>query len=148
MQGVEIGLGILLVIALVLIVLVVIRRRVLSRSGAIDISWRDRFDPDGGGWYLGLARFEGEHLLLYRWFSPFPIANRKLRRQELTLGARRGPVGEETELLPIGATIARCSHADRELELALSPDAVTGLLAWLEAVPPSDHSTGRLRRTG
>ena len=110
--------------------------------------WRDRLRADGGSWYLGVGKFQGGELQLYRSFSIFPVPNRRLDRQTLSLGTRREAVGAEEELLPVGVVITRCQVGERLLELAMSPDAATGLMAWLEAVPPSDHSTGRLRRTG
>jgi hypothetical protein len=146
--------GGLLVIAIIAIAVVLVamavmaRRHLIGRSGSIDVCWRDRLTDDGSGWYLGAGKFDGGELHLYRSFSMLLAPSRRLRRLDLSLGARRKPRNSERELLPMNAVITRCQVAERPLELAMSADAVTGLMAWLEAVPPSDHSTGRLRRTG
>ncbi len=135
-----------LILAVLVIVFVAARRYLLARSGAIDMCWRDHLQSDGSGWYLGLGKFDGGDLYLYRSFSVFPVPNRTLHRTELSLGARRSAIGAELELLPASAVISRCRVGAKQFELAMSADAATGLLAWLESVPPSNHSTGRLRR--
>jgi hypothetical protein len=148
MGSLQISAFAVLILAVLVIVFVAGRRYLLARSGAIDMCWRDHLQSDGHGWYLGLGKFDGADLYLYRSFSMLPVPNRKLHRTELSLGARRRPIGAEEELLPSRAVITRCQVGDRVFELAMSSDAATGLLAWLESIPPSNHSTGRLRRTG
>jgi hypothetical protein len=148
MGSVQISALAMLILAVLVIVFVAARRYLLARSGAIDMCWRDHLQSDGHGWYLGLGKFDGGDLYLYRSFSVFPVPNRKLHRTELNLGTRREPVGAEEELLPVGAVISRCRVGSKHFELAMSADAATGLLAWLESVPPSNRSTGRLHRTG
>lgn len=137
-----------LILAVLVIVYVAVRRQLLSRSGAVDMCWRDRLADDGAGWYLGVGKFDGADLYLYRSFSVLPLPNRRLHRADLSLGVRRPPVSAELDLLPAGAVISRCQAGNHEIELAMSADAVTGLSAWLESMPPSNRSTGRLRRTG
>lgn len=144
----EISALIVLVLAVLLIAAVAARRYWLARQGAIDMCWRDRLRADGRGWYLGLAKFDGADLHLYRSFSVLPLPNRTLHRAGLVLGDRRWPVGTETDLLPPGAVITRCTSGGIELELGMSADAANGLLSWLESVPPSNRSAGRLKRTG
>ncbi|HEY5114130.1 MAG TPA: DUF2550 family protein, partial [Nakamurella sp.] len=103
-----IGLAILVVVVLAIVVIAV-RRSVLARSGAIDVCWRRDLSPDGRGWALGQGRFRDNEFLLYRSFSPLPGAARKLSRGALKLGERRGPVGTEPDLLPVGSVIVRCT---------------------------------------
>ncbi|MEO5835041.1 MAG: DUF2550 domain-containing protein [Nakamurella sp.] len=148
MDSLQIGALVVLILAVLVIAFVALRRQLLSRSGAVDMCWRDRLKPGGAGWYLGVGKFDGADLYLYRSFSILPIPNRRLHRGELSLGARRSPDPDEVDLLPAGAVISRCRTGQREFELAMSVDAATGLSAWLESIPPSNHSTGRLRRTG
>lgn len=137
-----------LILAVLVIVYVAVRRQLMSRSGAVDMCWRDRLSDDGAGWYLGVGTFDGADLFLYRSFSVLPLPNRRLHRADLTLGARRPPAASELDLLPAGAVVTRCQVGSHVFELAMSADAVTGLSAWLESMPPSNRSTGRLRRTG
>ncbi|AZI58149.1 DUF2550 family protein [Nakamurella antarctica] len=145
MHSLEIGGLSLLILAVLVIVFIAIRRFTLSRAGAIDMCWRNSLDADSKGWYLGLAKFDDSDLLLYRSFSPFPIASRILRRGELMLGERRSPAGTEADLLPIGAVIIRCTDSRGAFELAMSEQATTGVLSWIESLPPSNQPTSNKR---
>ena len=108
-------LGLLVLVVVVLaIVVIAARRSALTRSGAIDVCWRPSrargtMTADGRGWVLGQGRFRDNEFLMYRSFSPLPGAARKLRRESLKLGSRRGPVGTEPDLLPVGSVIVRCT---------------------------------------
>ena len=135
-----------LVVVVVSICVIALRRAVLIRSGAIDISWRRKLRPDGSGWVLGQGRYHGNELLLYRAFSPWPGAARRLHRESLRLGRRRTAVGTEPDLLPVDAVIVRCTHGGTELELAVAEEALTGLRSWLESMPPASRSVRLFHR--
>lgn len=139
------GLAVLVVVILSISV-IALRRSVLIRSGAVDVSWRSNLRSDGTGWILGQGRYRGTELLLYRAFSPLPGAARRLRRESLTLGSRRAAVGTEPDLLPVNAVIVRCTNGGQELELALSEEAMTGLRSWLESLPPATRSVRLFHR--
>ncbi|WP_420123175.1 DUF2550 domain-containing protein [Nakamurella sp.] len=139
------GLAVLVVVILSISV-IALRRSVLIRSGAIDVSWRSNLRSDGNGWILGQGRYRGTELLLYRAFSPLPGAARRVRRESLTLGSRRPAVGTEPDLLPVNAVIVRCTDGGQEVELALSEEALTGLRSWLESVPPATRSVRLFHR--
>lgn len=126
-----------LVLGLLLIAWIAVRRMRLVRAGAIDLCWRDRLEEDGRGWFLGLAKFEGADLELYRSFSPLPWPNRTLGRAGLSLGERRVARGNEADLLPVEAVIIRCTDGAGAFELGMSEAALTGLSSWLESMPPS-----------
>ena len=53
--------------------------------------------------------------------------------------ARRTPEGEEELALLSDAVVLACLHRGTRLELAMSEDALTGFLAWLEAAPPGQR---------
>lgn len=139
------GLAMLVVVVLSISV-IALRRSVLIRSGAIDVSWRSNLRSDGGGWVLGQGRYRGNELLLYRAFSPLPGASKRLRRESLTLGRRRPAVGTEPDLLPVNAVIVRCTDGGSDLELALAEDTLTGLRSWLESMPPATRSVRLFHR--
>jgi len=145
-------LGVLVLVVVVLaIVVIAARRSALTRSGAIDVCWRPSrprgsMTADGRGWVLGQGRFRDNEFLMYRSFSPLPGAARKLRRESLKLGNRRGPVGTEPDLLPVGSVIVRCTDGGGQLELALSEEALTGLRSWLESLPPATRSVKLFHR--
>jgi Protein of unknown function (DUF2550) len=141
------GLGLAILIVVVLaIVVIAVRRSMLTRSGAIDVCWRRELTPDGRGWVLGQGRFRDSELLLYRSFSPLPGAARKLHRGTLKLGERRGRVGTEPDLLPVDAVIVRCTDGGTGIELALREEALTGLRSWLESIPPATRSVKLFHR--
>ena len=59
-----------------------------------------------------------------------------------TAGPRWVP---EVFSLLAGAVVVKCRHDEGFVEFAMSPDALTGFLAWLESAPPGrPPSTGRL----
>jgi hypothetical protein len=130
----------LIVAALLALILFAIRRRFLQRKmGTFDCSLRlDRTHP-GGGWVFGIARYTGDHVEWYRVFSYSPRPREVLKRGGIDIVERRIPEEyEEMELLS-GAMVLECSQQGRVIELAMSEDALTGFLSWLEAAPPGQH---------
>nr|WP_275889221.1 DUF2550 domain-containing protein [Nakamurella flavida] len=138
----------MLALVVLVIVMVTVRRSRLARSGAVSVSWRFDVSRAGHGWVLGQGRFDGPNLLLYRSFSPLPMPARRLSRERLTLGERRCPAGTEADLLPVGSVIITCTDGGTPFELAVSEQVSTGVLSWLESLPPSSpaHRRGSLRR--
>jgi hypothetical protein len=62
-----------------------------------------------------------------------------LERAAIEVAGRRLPDGEEEMALLSDAVILTCVHRGTRLELAMSDDALTGFLAWLEAAPPGQR---------
>jgi hypothetical protein len=133
-----------------------VRRRVIQRGGGtFDCSLRLRMpvpaeadtDPDavpdpaaaGKGWVFGVARYSGDTLEWFRVFSYAPRPRRVLERPRVEVLGRRTPEGQEELALLSGAVVLSCTHAGEPLELAMSEDALTGFLAWLEAAPPGQR---------
>jgi hypothetical protein len=135
--------GALLLLALLYGVALVVRRRWISRDGGtFEFSVRVRSTRAGRGWVLGVGRYSGDHLEWFRIFSLAPHPKLRFSRANLEYVGRREPVGAEAYSLYTGHTIAMCETSDGPLEVAMSPQALTGFLAWLEAAPPGQ----RLRR--
>jgi hypothetical protein len=128
--------AVVLALALVLVLLVA-RRRIISRhGGTFELSVRDVQQPDGRGWVLGLGRYREDSLEWYRIFSPLPVPKRSWRRSDLTLVSQRFPRPAEEYALYAGSVVVTCSTPRGDTELAMSSDSLTGLQAWLEAGPP------------
>ncbi|MEV6314714.1 DUF2550 domain-containing protein [Streptomyces sp. NPDC051776] len=143
------------VIALVLLGLFVfgLRRRLIQRSGGtFDCSLRwnvpvtedsdvgpESHGPRGKGWIYGVARYSGDRVEWFRVFSYAPRPRRVLERSAIEVLSRRTPRGEEELALLSDAIILGCVHRGTHLELAMSEDALTGFLAWLEAAPPGQR---------
>ncbi len=132
-----IGIGLLLALVAA-IALIAVRRYLLARSGGIDVCWRTDLMMPARGWVFGQGRFDDRGFVLYRLFSPLPLAARVLTREGLVIGDRRPMVGTEGDLLPVGSAVLRCLDLGAPIELALSEQAVTGLRSWLESAPPQN----------
>ncbi|MCW7945407.1 secreted/membrane protein [Streptomyces hygroscopicus] len=135
-----------LVVALVVAGLFVfgLRRRLIQRSGGtFDCSLRwnvpEELDTSGKGWGYGIARYNGDRIEWFRVFSYAPRPRRVLERSAIEVAGRRLPEGEEELALLSDAVILTCLHRGTRLELAMSEDALTGFLAWLEAAPPGQR---------
>lgn len=147
------------VVVLVLLGLFVfgLRRRLIQRSGGtFDCSLRWDLparterpgaagghevepEPSGKGWVYGVARYSGDRVEWFRVFSYAPRPRRLLERSAIEVIARRTPQGEEELALLSDAVVLACRHRGTRLELAMSEDALTGFLAWLEAAPPGQR---------
>ncbi|MFJ8541196.1 DUF2550 domain-containing protein [Streptomyces sp. NPDC093586] len=135
-----------IVVALVVVGLFVfgLRRRLIQRSGGtFDCSLRwdapEEGDAGGKGWAYGVARYNGDRVEWYRVFSYSPRPRRVLERASIEVAGRRLPDGEEELALLSDAVVLACLHQGTRLELAMSEDALTGFLAWLEAAPPGQR---------
>lgn len=137
-----------------------VRRRLLQRSGGtFDCNLRWNAPPlpphsdespldephqghahgDGKGWAYGIARYNGDQIEWFRVFSYAPRPRRFLERNLIEVHQRRHPEGEEELALLSDAVILACSLHGTRVELAMSEDALTGFLAWLEAAPPGQR---------
>ena len=133
-------LGVLVALALVAVVALVVRRRLLQRRGAtFDLSVRSEPRRFGKGWMLGLGRYDGDDLEWYRAFSYSPRPKRTFLRRELEVRSQRKPEGPEAYSLLAGSVIITCNLPGRPVELAMGEEALTGFLSWLEAAPPGQR---------
>ena len=139
---------------------IVLRRRWVSRGGGVlEMSFRGappgpdpapheaeagavstaRTAASARGWTLGIGRYSDDVLECFRIFSLSPRPRRRLQRCQLAYLGQREPEGMEVHALYAGHVVIACSTDQGVVELALAPDALTGLLAWLEAAPPGRH---------
>ncbi|MBA8795539.1 hypothetical protein FHX74_003175 [Friedmanniella endophytica] len=126
--------------ALALLVLGLRRRWLSRKGGTFECSLRLRAATGGGGWALGVARYSGEQLEWYRFFS-YRFAPRKaFPRRDVRVLASRPPDPAEAVALYSGQQVVeiedRAEVPARRWQLAMSGDSLTGLLSWLEAAPP------------
>ncbi|MEU3828217.1 DUF2550 family protein [Streptomyces sp. SID486] len=136
--------GIVVALVLVGLFLFGLRRRLIQRSGGtFDCSLRwdlpEKADGGGKGWSYGVARYNGDRIEWYRVFSYAFRPRRVLERAQIEVNGRRLPEGEEELALLSDAVVLACTHRGTRLELAMSEDALTGFLAWLEAAPPGQR---------
>ncbi|GGS95540.1 hypothetical protein GCM10010176_044290 [Nonomuraea spiralis] len=116
------------VLLLLLVALVVLRGVTLSRSrGSVPC----RLKVGSGGWQSGVARYADGEL---HWI---PLMGVRLRPRHAI--ARRGLVVSARREIDGGLYAIDCGGSTRGLSLAMSADALTGFLAWLESAPPSAY---------
>jgi hypothetical protein len=138
--------GVLLVFVLLLLGALFVRRLVIARSGAVELSVRLYRGRLGRGWALGLARFAGDQLRWYRLFSFSPWPRRVLTRRALVVVGRRDPSEQETLALMTGSVVLECDDGGKPVELAMSGSALTGFLSWLESAAPGSTPPGHAAR--
>jgi len=123
------------------------RRRWLLASGAMDMSLQLRPAARGRGWALGVARVTSDQLLWFRVFALTLRPSRTIPRCGLEVISHRTPDGGESWAVQSGAVIVECQVNAGPLRLAMSAEALTGFLSWLESAPPGRATPGRLPRT-
>lgn len=122
------------------------RRILLGRTGGtVECGLRR---GQSAAWRLGLAAYQPDQLY---WFSAFGVRLRPdevFDRRSLSVLARRPARDAETVSIGAGTVVVECrtspaddgadagSPAPLTVELAMSEEALTGFLAWLEAAPP------------
>ena len=133
-------------------------RRFLLERGGGTVECGLRRSPNGS-WRLGLASYRPEELW---WFGALGLTMRPdvvFPRRDLTVVSRRPPTEAEAARLGPGMIVVECRLGEDSgqfgpasasgpggapgpggsVELALGEEALTGLLAWLEAAPPGSH---------
>ena len=139
----------ILAVAVIAALALAARRILLGRSGGtVECGLRA---SQGAAWRLGIATYELDQL---QWFSAFGVRlrpNEVFERGTLSVLARRPAAQAEALSLGAGTMVVECQTsrerglasraaapcaAPRTVELAMSPEALTGFLAWLEAAPP------------
>lgn len=122
------------------IAVLTLRRRSIARSsGSFDVSINRRTEASDKGWTIGMARYTENHL---EWFRTFSLSWRpryRFERGRITIEDRREAIGREVFAIHSGHVIVSCHTEVGVHQLAIGPDALTGLLAWLEASPPGQR---------
>ncbi|MEV0379080.1 DUF2550 domain-containing protein [Nonomuraea sp. NPDC050643] len=116
------------ILVVLLAALIVLRGVILARSrGSVPCRLRvgDR------GWQSGVARYADGEL---HWI---PLLGVRLRPRHAI--ARRGLVVSARREVDGGLFAVDLEGSTRGISLAMSADALTGFLAWLESAPPSAY---------
>lgn len=135
--------GVLAVLVAGLVLLLVgllLRRWFLARSGVtFDMGVNRSAGPDPSGWILGLAVY-GETEL--EWFRTFSLSLRpryRFVRGDVLIDGRREPEANEVQAIHALHLIVGTENALGVKQFAMSPNALTGLLSWLESSPPGQR---------
>lgn len=141
--------GIVLVLLAAVLLGLAVRRRWLARNGGTFECSMRRLDPDlqnsetttpSTDWVLGVARYSGEYLEWFRFFSLAWWPKYSFRRSEVSILDHRIPSAAEAVALYADQEIVRVStgrgDSIERRDLAMTPESLTGMLSWLEAAPP------------
>lgn len=116
------------VVIVLLAALIFLRGVMLARSRG---NMPCRLRVGEAGWQSGVARYADGEL---HWI---PLMGIRLRPRHAI--ARRGLVVSARREVDGGLLAVDCGGTTRGLSLAMSADALTGFLAWLESAPPSAY---------
>ncbi|WP_456696462.1 DUF2550 domain-containing protein [Aeromicrobium sp. P5_D10] len=133
-------LAVLVVGVVLLLVGLLVRRWLLTRSGVtFEMSVNPSEVPDAVGWMLGLAVYGENELAWFRTFSLSWRPRYRFIRGDVLIDGRREPVGHEVHAIHAGHLIVGTKNASGINQFAMSANALTGLLSWLESSPPGQR---------
>lgn len=129
-----------------------IRRFLLERGGGT-IECGLRSPPGRGTWRLGVISYQRDELAWYDTLGVLLRPEQVFQRRQLTIISRRASLPSEAAslgsgqvVIEVGATQPgerpdelQARPAGDRVELAMTEQALTGFLAWLEASPPGSH---------
>jgi uncharacterized protein DUF2550 len=128
----------LLLVVLAAVVLAV-RRFLLERGGGT-VECGLRNPAMEGTWRLGVASYQRDELCWYGALGVLLRPEEIFPRRSLSVISRRPSLpAEATVLGPERVVVEVCAGPAGHVELAMTADALTGFLAWLEASPPGSH---------
>lgn len=126
------------------VVWLIVRRRVLGRSGGLfECFWKVASAPSSS-WSLGFARYDKDMLQWFRGVSFALRPHTQLNRTRTSVVAQRAPALAEAGTLVGGDRIVTLACDDHACDMAMPEDALTGLLAWLDAAPPGSNLPPRI----
>ncbi|GAB2671867.1 DUF2550 domain-containing protein [Nocardia goodfellowii] len=132
-----------LVLMLVALALISTYRLLMLRRGGTSALLRVLPANGGQGWRHGLIRYDEDRLVFYKLTSLKLGPDSVIRRQGIEIGERRGPVGDEYDIMTDEIIVTGVSDAHGGFEIALDRGARAAFLSWVES-RPSD----RTRRLG
>lgn len=130
-------------------------RRFLLEKGGGTVECGLRRPAGRGTWRLGVVSYQGDELSWYDTLGVLLRPEQVFHRRQLTILSRRQSLPSEAATLgPEQVVVEICTRPPGEhttpdghkkdgdgdhAELAMTEQALTGFLAWLEASPPGSH---------
>jgi hypothetical protein len=129
-----------LVLLAVLAAAALAARRFLLERGGGTVECGLRASVGQGTWRLGVASYQRDKLCWYGALGVLLRPEEIFPRRSLTVVSRRPSLpAEATALGPERIVVELCTGRPDHVELAMTEEALTGFLAWLEASPPGSH---------
>jgi hypothetical protein len=126
---------IILVLLLVGLGLASLYRLVMLRRGGTAAILRVLPAKGGQGWRHGLIRYGENQLIFYKLTSLKLGADWTIRRLGIEVVDRRGPLGDEYDIMTDDIIVITVSDGDGSYELALDRGALAAFLSWVESRP-------------
>ena len=124
------------------------RRYLLERSGGT-VECALRIPVGSGAWRLGVLSYQHDSLSWHGALGVLLRPEREFHRRSLSVVSRRPAEPSETVTLGADRIVVEVrikpaadepsSPSGELVELAMTDQALTGFLAWLEASPPGSH---------
>lgn len=127
--------AIILVAVLVALALVSTYRLVMLRRGGTAAILRVLPARAGERWRHGVIRYDEDHLVFFKLTSLKLGADSVIRRRGIEIGDRRGPRGDEYDIMTDAISVIGVSDRNGDYELALDRPALTAFLSWVESRP-------------
>ena len=105
------------------------QRHMLRATGAVWLAMRR-----GRRWVYGVGRYDGSELRVFRAIGIGTRPSQVLRRGQVEVLSRRGPL--ESERLPDTAVVVECRVDGETFAFAVGQSAFTGFVSWLESGAP------------
>ncbi|WP_280396662.1 DUF2550 domain-containing protein [Nocardia carnea] len=128
-------LAIILVVVLVALALISTYRLVMLRRGGTAAILRVLPARGGERWRHGVIRYDEDHLVFFKLTSLKLGADSVIRRRGIEIGDRRGPRGDEYDIMTDEISVVGVSDRNGDYELALDRAALTAFLSWVESRP-------------
>ncbi len=132
--------GILVLLLAAFAVAALYRLWVLRRGGTAAIL-RVLPAEGGHGWRHGIIRYHDDSLIFYKLSSLRLGPDSRIRRHGIEVADRRGPRGDEYDIMTDEIAVLELTDAGRGYEVALDRGALAAFLSWVESRP-----SGRSRR--
>lgn len=126
---------------IVLAAIVLATRRFLLERGGGTVECGLRSPAGRGTWRLGVVSYSGDELSWHDTLGVLLRPEQVFHRRQLTIVSRREAVQSEAGTLGADNVVVEIcvDAAANHVELAMTEQALTGFLAWLEASPPGSH---------
>lgn len=134
---------IILVLLLVGLALASTYRLVMLRRGGTAAILRVLPARGGERWRHGLIRYDEDRLVFFKLTSLKLGPDSVIRRRGIELGDKRGPRGDEYDIMTDEIVVIAVSDNEGRYELALDRGSLAAFLSWVES-RPSDRAR-RLR---
>ncbi|WP_431956044.1 DUF2550 domain-containing protein [Nocardia lijiangensis] len=130
---------IILVVLLVAVALISVYRLIMLRRGGTAAILRVLPASGGQGWRHGLIRYDEDRLVFFKLTSLKLGPDATIRRRGIEVGDRRGPRGDEYDIMTDEIIVTEVADTEGNYELALDRGARAAFLSWVES-RPSDRT--------